>query len=108
MKLKKDEKIDSLNLVSEELEFIKQEDSEFWEDIRGLMKYGIPAYDQQGHLWIQDQGSAMQIDMISAIREQIPEGWFKSQAALGRSVLAVGCKVYLKFLGIDNLSGIVC
>jgi hypothetical protein len=103
MKLKKDEKIDSLNLVSEELEFIKREDSEFWVDIRGLMKYGIPAYDGKGHfIELRIKVRPMQMDMISAIRERTPDGWFKSQAALCRSILAVGCKVYLKALGDEK------
>lgn len=103
MKLKKDQKIDSLNLVTEELEFIKLEDNEFWEDIHSLMKYGIPAYDGKGHFMeLRIKVRPMQMDMISAIRERSPDGWFKSQAALCRSILAVGAKVYLKVLGKEK------
>lgn len=99
MKLKNVKTASSLDLISEELEFIKQEDDEFWEDIRNLMKYGIPAYDGKGHFVdLRIKVRPMQIDMISAIRERSPDGWFKSQAALCRSILAVGCKVYLKIL----------
>src|SRR5512136_2788420 len=103
MKLKNVKTDSSLDLINEELEFIKQEDEEFWEDIRNLMKYGIPAYDGKGHFTeLRIKVRPMQMDMISAIRERSPDGWFKSQAALCRAILAVGCKVYLKVLGNEK------
>ena len=78
-------------------------DKEFWADVRKLMRYGIPAYDGKGHyVDLRIKVRPLQTDMISAIREKCPDGWYKSQAALCRSIIAVGCKVFLKVLGKED------
>ena len=95
MKLKHED-IDSLDLN-------ELSDEEFWQTIRGLMRYGIPAYDGKGHSSdLRIKCRPLQIDMISAIRERCPEGWYKSQAALIRSLIAIGCKVAFKMLSLED------
>jgi len=102
MKLKEVEGA-SMELVQEELEYIKKSDEEFWQGVRELMRYGVPAYDQQGH-WaeIRMKVRPLQVDMISAVREKMPEGWFKNMASLHRSIMAVGCKVILRLMSMEK------
>src|SRR5208337_1710229 len=93
----------SLDLAQEELECMKQDDQEFWQSVRELMRYGVPAYDKQGHSRdFRARVRPLQIDMISAVREKMPEGWFKDQASLNRSILAVGCKVILRLMSMEK------
>ena len=91
------------DLKDEELEFLKKDDEEFHQDMVNLMRFGIPAYDKNGHFAdLRFKVRPMQVDLISSIREKCPEGWFKNQASLCRSIMAVGCKVYLKVLGLQG------
>ena len=95
MKLKTED-IDSLDLCGES-------DEAFWQSLRDLMRYGIPAYDGKGHyVDLRIKVRPLQIDMISAIREKCPEGWYKSQAALCRSIIAIGCKVFLRMFNQED------
>ena len=98
MKLKDMQK-GSIDLVQEELDYLKQADEEFWQSIRDLICYGVPAYDKKGH-WteIRMKVRPLQVDMIGAVREKMPEGWFKNTASLNRAIMAVGCKVVLRLL----------
>ena len=95
------ESIDLLDLATEQME----NDEEFWNSIRNLARFGVPAYDKKGH-WteIRVRVRPLQRDMIGAIREKLPDNWYKSQAQLYRSIIAVGCKTFLKLLnmGDDN------
>jgi hypothetical protein len=102
MKLEKIEGA-SMDLMQEELEFIKKSDGEFWQGVQELMRYGVPAYDQQGH-WaeIRMKVRPLQVDMIAAVKEKMPEGWFKNNAALHRSIIAVGCKVILRLMNMEK------
>ncbi len=102
MKLKETQK-DSIDLVQEELDCIKQADEEFWQDIRELIRYGVPSHDQQGH-WseIRMKVRPLQMDMIAAVREKMPEGWFKNMASLNRAIMAVGCKVVLRLMSMEK------
>ena len=101
MKLNEHE-VHGLDLAVEELDCVKQQDEEFWRGIRELVRYGVPAYDQRGH-WaeIRMKVRPLQVDMIAAVREKMPEGWFKTMASLHRSILAVGCKVILRLVDKD-------
>src|SRR5512139_2628145 len=91
-----------MKLKNENIEFLdlkEQSDEEFWQSLRDLMRYGIPAYDGKGHyVDLRVKVRPLQIDMISAIREKMPDGWYKSQAALVRALIAIGCKVAFKVL----------
>ncbi len=100
MKLKHQE-IESITLKEDQESL--SEDTPFWDSIRSLLRYGVPAYDKRGH-WteIRIRVRPMQVDMIAAVREKVPENWFKTQASLYRSIIAVGCKTLLKFLDMDK------
>jgi hypothetical protein len=102
MKLKETQKA-SIDLVQEELDSIKQADEEFWQSIRELIRYGVPGHDQQGH-WaeIRMKVRPLQMDMIAAVREKMPEGWFKNTASLNRAIMAVGCKVLLRLMSTEK------
>ena len=102
MKLKETQNT-SIDLAQEELESMKQADEEFWKGIREMMRYGVPAYDQRGH-WaeIRMKVRPLQVDMISAVREKMPEGWFKNMASLHRAIMAVGCKVILRLMSMEK------
>lgn len=93
----------SMELVQEELEYIKKNDEEFWEGIREFLKYGVPAYDKQGH-WsdFRVKVRPLQMDMIAAVKEKMPEGWFKNSSSLHRSIIAVGCKVILRLVNMET------
>lgn len=86
----------SIDSVRGELGCLKQANEEFWQSIQELMRYGVPAYDQRGH-WaeIRIKVRPLQVDMIAAIREKMPGGWFKHMTSLHRAIIAVGCKVFL-------------
>ena len=87
----------------ESLDLTQQSDDEFWQSLRDLMRYGIPAYDGKGHsVDVRVKVRPLQIDMIGAIREKCPDGWYKSQAALIRSIIAIGCKVFFKMLSQED------
>ena len=77
---------------------------DFWASVRDLLRYGIPSSDQRGH-WteLRIKVRPIQADIIAGIRERMPEGWFKNQGSLYRSIVAVGCKAIFKFL--DNEKG---
>ena len=93
----------SIDLVSEELEFLKQSEQEFWNSMRDYLHYGVPACDQKGHwMEIRTRVRPIQIDLISHIKEKLPEGWFKNQGSLYRSIIAVGCKSIFKILELDK------
>ena len=98
MRIKK-ERIRSVDLVSDELEAIRQEGEDFWRSVRDLLRYGIPSSDQRGH-WseLRVKIRPIQADIIAGIRERMPEGWYKNQGSLYRSIIAVGCKAIFKFL----------
>ncbi len=91
-----------MKLKQEEVDFMDlthQSDEEFWQSLRDLMRFGVPAYDGKGHFAdLRVKVRPLQIDMISAIREKMPDGWFKNQAALIRVLIAIGCKVAFKML----------
>lgn len=93
----------SMDLPQEELECMKQQDDEFWGSIRELIRYGVPSYDKNGH-WaeIRVRVRPLQLDMISAIKEKMPEGWFKNSASLYRSIVAVGCKTILRTINMER------
>ena len=95
--------IDSITLKEEQTQESLGEDAPFWDSIRSLVRYGVPAYDKRGH-WteIRIRVRPMQVDMIAAVREKVPENWFKTQASLYRSIVAVGCRTLLKFLDMDK------
>ena len=100
MRIKK-ERIRSVDFISDELEAIRQEGEDFWGSVRELLRYGIPSRDQRGH-WseLRVKIRPIQADIIAGIRERMPEGWYKNQGSLYRSIIAVGCKAIFKFL--DN------
>jgi len=102
MRIKK-ERIKSVDLISDELEAIKAEGEDFWGSIRDLLRYGIPSSDQRGH-WteLRIKVRPIQADIIAGIRERMPEGWFKNQGSLYRSIVAVGCKTIFKFLDSEK------
>src|SRR5512136_2081082 len=102
MELKSDSS-DSIILTPEEPEPVTPNDTQFWESIRELARYGVPAYDKKGH-WteIRIRVRPMQVDMVAAVREKMPENWFKNQASLYRSIIAVGCKTLLRALGMES------
>ena len=102
MKLNESRK-ETLDLVQEELDCIKHADEEFWQSIRELIRYGVPGHDQQGH-WaeIRIKVRPLQMDMIAAVREKMPEGWFKNTASLNRGIMAVGCKVVLRLMTTEK------
>jgi hypothetical protein len=102
MKLKEVEGT-SIELAHEELESMKKSDEQFWQSIRELMRYGVPAYDLQGH-WseIRMKVRPLQVDMIAAVKEKMPEGWFKNMASLHRSIMAVGCKMVLRLMDMEK------
>jgi hypothetical protein len=93
------ESIDLLDLATEQIE----NDDEFWNSIRELARFGVPAYDKKGH-WteIRVRVRPLQRDMVGAIREKLPDNWYKSQAQLYRSIIAVGCKTFLKLLNMGE------
>lgn len=95
-----------MKLKTEEIEFLdltRESDEEFWQSLRDLMRFGVPAYDGKGHyVDLRVKVRPLQIDMISAIREKCPDGWYKSQAALCRSIVAIGCKVFFKMLNQED------
>ena len=95
--------IDSITLKEEQTQESLAGDTLFWDSIRSLVRYGVPAYDKRGH-WteIRIRVRPMQVDMIAAVREKVPENWFKTQASLYRSIVAVGCRTLLKFLDMDK------
>ena len=102
MKLTETETI-KMDLVQEELDCIKQEDEEFWGGVRELLRYGIPSHDKQGHcVDFRCKVRPLQMDIISAIAEKMPPGWFKNQAYLKRSIIAVGCKVILRMIDMEK------
>jgi hypothetical protein len=94
---------DIFDLTEAELQLLKREQEKFWQSIQELVRYGVPAYDKKGH-WteVRVRVRPMQIDMVGAVREKMPDGWFKSQASLYRSIIAVGCKTMLKFLAMEK------
>ncbi len=103
MKIKK-ERIHSMDLVSEELEAIKAEGEDFWRSVQDLLRYGIPSCDQKGHnVDFRVKIRPIQADIIAGIRERLPEGWFKNNGSLFRSIIAIGCKTIFKFL--ENKAG---
>jgi hypothetical protein len=95
----KEEGMDLLDLATEQIE----NDEEFWKSIRELARYGVPAYDKKGH-WteIRVRVRPLQRDMVGAIKEKLPDNWYKNQAHLYRSILAVGCKTFLKLLNMEE------
>ena len=96
-------KEESINLPQDELDFMKHEDERFWQEIRELLKFGVPACDKQGH-WsdFRVKVRPLQMDMIAAVKEKMPEGWFKNSSSLHRSIIAVGCKVILKLMKMET------
>ncbi len=103
MNLKQHKKVDSFDLVEGELDFLKENDEKFWESIRNLLRYGIPSSDDKGHSnYLRIRVRPIQTDIIAGIRERMPEGWFKNQGSLYRSIVAVGCKTAFKLLDSEN------
>lgn len=71
----------------------------FWSDIGNFLQFGIPAHDKRGHsAEVRFRVRPVQLDIIGKVREQMPEGLFKTNAALYRSLLVVGCKCALEYL----------
>jgi len=102
MKLKETQKA-SIDLVQEELDSIKEANEEFWHSIQELIRYGVPGHDQKGH-WaeIRMKVRPLQTDLIGAVKEKMPEGWFKNMASLNRAIMAVGCKVVLRLMSMHK------
>lgn len=74
-------------------------DEKFWSDIDNYLRFGIPAHDKRGHsAEVRFRVRPVQLDIVGRIREQLPENLFKSNAALYRSLLVVGCKCALESL----------
>jgi len=94
---------DSIDLLEQELEQMSPAEQQFWHRIQELARYGVPAHDKQGH-WaeIRVKVRPLQVDMIAAVKEKMPEGWFKNNAALHRSIIAVGCKVILRLVNMEK------
>lgn len=94
---------DVFDLAAEELKCLKQEDELFWEEIRNLFRYGVPSCDSKGH-WTEFRIKVrpIQADIVAAIREKAPEGWFKTQGALYRCIVAAGCKTVFRLLGMES------
>ena len=94
---------DGIDLSQGDPEYVRQADEQFWQSIRELTRYGVPAHDTQGH-WaeIRLKVRPLQVDMIAAVKEKMPEGWFKNNAALHRSIIAVGCKVILRLVNMET------
>ncbi len=79
------------------------DDPKFWESVQRLLRYGVPAYDKKGH-WteIRIRIRPMQVDLIGAVKEKMPDNWYKSMASFYRSLIAIGCKTALKYLEMDT------
>ena len=74
-------------------------EEKFWHDVGDFLRYGIPAHDKRGHSSeVRFRVRPVQLDIIGNIREKMPENFFKTQAALYRGLLAVGCKSVLEYL----------
>jgi hypothetical protein len=101
-------KLDSYNsdvfdLAAEELKCSKTEAEEFWKDMENLFRYGLPHSDTKGHSTeFRFRVRPIQGDIVAAIKEKMPEGWFKSQGNLYRCLLAAGCKSVLRLLSMEK------
>lgn len=94
---------DCIDLSEEDFAQMSPAEQQFWNSIRELTRYGVPSHDKQGH-WadIRVKVRPLQVDMIAAVKEKMPEGWFKNNAALHRSIIAVGCKVILRLVNMEK------
>ena len=80
---------DTFDLAAEELKCTKAEDEVFWKDMENLLRYGLPYSDAKGHsVEFRFRVRPIQGDIVAAIKEKMPEGWFKSQGNLYRCLLA--------------------
>nr|BDD44334.1 hypothetical protein 10 [Desulfobacterales bacterium] len=76
---------------------IKEE--KFWHDVGSYLRFGIPAHDKRGHSSeVRFRVRPVQLDIVGKIRDQMPENSYKTNAALYRGLLAVGCKCALEYL----------
>lgn len=97
------EKVDSLDVEKEELRDLHENSENFWKSVQDIARYGIPSCDSKGHFSeVRIRCRPNQTDIIAGIKERIPENWFKSQGALYRSILAVGCKAYFRVLDMEE------
>ena len=94
---------DTFDLAAEELKCVKAEEAEFWKDVENLFRYGLPQSDAKGHSTeFRFRARPIQGDILSGIREKMPEGWFKSQGSLYRCIMAAGCKCAFRLLGMEK------
>jgi len=95
--MKLDPEIEDFLDLEAEQEHQKQQ--EFWDKVQEFLRYGVPSTDKKGHRSeLRICVRPFQVDIINSIREKMPDGWFKSQASLVRSLIAVGCFVSLNYL----------
>jgi len=95
MKLRNSE-TSSMELM-EMLEELYQQEQEFWRDVERYVTHGVPAADEKGHwLEIRVRVRPNQMDLITALREKHPPGFYKSQADLIRALLSAGCKTHFE------------
>jgi hypothetical protein len=94
----KDTNQDSIDLLQEELEHLKEQDEKFWQDIEKFIIHSVPGSDKKGH-WVEVRVRVRpsQLDLITAVREKHPPRMYKSQAELVRSLIASGTKCHFEF-----------
>ena len=72
--------------ISEDFKLTKAE----MKKMRDYMLYGIPSKDSKGHsTFFSVRMQESQWDLITAIKDYLP-GWWKTNASLQRSIIAVG------------------
>jgi hypothetical protein len=69
----------------------------------GTASPGIPTTDRFGHSGvIKFKVRPIQIDIITGLKERMPDGWFSNQSQLFRGIMAAGCFTLIKLLKEDE------
>ena len=89
--------------------FVDLNDPASQEKILNYLRFGVPASDAKHghHVRLQCKVTPIQADILASLREKAPNGYWKNQSDLMRSLVSLGAFVALKALNdAEHITGL--